>query len=261
MTRRLSWGAGLLSLDLEWAETVAPRWSAVELDGTRVALGGGLPVAEVLTVEHGHEPASARLVHGWIGPRLRHAGHATSIDADGTARLRLDLAGAGLRVTQHLAVPVAAAVVRAEVEVVNTGRASVVLRTVPSWSARIGGHLADWRLFTAHSDWLAENRWRTILRLRRGEAKIGGAQLVELPTTAQPGQRQARIGAGRHDQMQLIRKVLEQEGHRFVDRGADLPRDERPGGAARRRHRPFGRRAAARRRRAAVDGQVHAHRA
>ncbi len=162
MTRRLSWGAGRLSLDLEWAETVAPRWSAVELDGTRVALGGGLPVAEVLTVAHGHEPASDRLVHGWIGPRLRHAGHATSTDADGTARLVLDLAGAGLRVTQHLALPAAAAVVRAEVEVVNTGRASVVLRTVPSWSARIGGHLADWRLFTAHSDWLAENRWRTI---------------------------------------------------------------------------------------------------
>ena len=162
MTRRLSWGDGRLSLDLEWAETVAPRWSAVELDGTRVALGGGLPVAEVLTVAHGHEPASDRLVHGWIGPRLRHAGHATSTDADGTARLVLDLAGAGLRVTQHLALPAAAAVVRAEVEVVNTGRASVVLRTVPSWSARIGGHLADWRLFTAHSDWLAENRWRTI---------------------------------------------------------------------------------------------------
>ena len=95
MTRRLSWGAVLLSLDLEWAEHVAPRWSAVDLDGTRAALGGRLPVAEVLTVEHGHELASDRLMHGWIGPRLRYAGHATSTDAHGTARLRLDFGRVG----------------------------------------------------------------------------------------------------------------------------------------------------------------------
>ena len=56
-------------------------------------------------------------------------------------------------------------------------------------------------------------------RLGRGEAEVGGAQLGELPATAQPGQRQRRIGAGRHDQMQLIRKVVEQEGHRLVDLG------------------------------------------
>jgi hypothetical protein len=46
---------------------------------------------------------------------------------------------------------------------------------------------------------------------------ICGAQLTELPATAQPGQRQERIGAGRHDQVQLIRKVVDQEGHRLVD--------------------------------------------
>src|SRR4030095_12941594 len=58
-----------------------------------------------------------------------------------------------------------------------------------------------------------------LLRLQWGEAKIGGAQLIELATTAQPGQRQWRIRAGRHDQMQMIRKVLEQEGDRLVHLG------------------------------------------
>ena len=59
-------------------------------------------------------------------------------------------------------------------------------------------------------------------RLGGGEAEVGGAQLGELPAAAQPGQRQRRIGAGRDDQMQLIRKVVEQEGHRLVDLGASI---------------------------------------
>ena len=56
-------------------------------------------------------------------------------------------------------------------------------------------------------------------RLGWGEAQVGGAQLSELSATAQPGQRQRRIGPGRHDQMQLIREMVEQEGHRLVDLG------------------------------------------
>ena len=42
-------------------------------------------------------------------------------------------------------------------------------------------------------------------RLSWGEAEFGGAQLTELRATAQPGQRQRRIGAGRYDQVQMIR--------------------------------------------------------
>ena len=56
-------------------------------------------------------------------------------------------------------------------------------------------------------------------RLGRGEAEVGGAHLGELPATAQPGQRQRRIGAGRDHQVQVIGKVVEEEGHRLVHLG------------------------------------------
>ena len=52
-----------------------------------------------------------------------------------------------------------------------------------------------------------------------GEPEVGGAQLGELATAAEPGQRQRRVGAGGDHQVQLARKVVEQERHRLVHRG------------------------------------------
>ena len=56
-------------------------------------------------------------------------------------------------------------------------------------------------------------------RLGRGEAEVGGAHLGELPAAAQPGQGQRWVGAGRDHQVQVIGKVVEEEGHRLVHLG------------------------------------------
>ena len=53
-------------------------------------------------------------------------------------------------------------------------------------------------------------------RLGRGEAEVGGAHLGELPATAEPGQRQRWVGAGRDHQVQVVGEVVEEEGHRLV---------------------------------------------
>ena len=53
-----------------------------------------------------------------------------------------------------------------------------------------------------------------LLRLVRGEAQVGAAHLDELPAAAQPRQRQRRVGAGGHHQVQLVGSVVEEERHR-----------------------------------------------
>jgi hypothetical protein len=55
-------------------------------------------------------------------------------------------------------------------------------------------------------------------RFRCGEAQIGDAQLGHLAAGAQAGEGELRILAGGDDQVQLRRQVIEQEGHRLVDR-------------------------------------------
>lgn len=49
------------------------------------------------------------------------------------------------------------------------------------------------------------------------EAQIGGAELDELATPSQPGQRQRRVGAAGDHQVELGRQVLQQEGHPVLD--------------------------------------------
>ena len=55
-------------------------------------------------------------------------------------------------------------------------------------------------------------------RVRR-QPQVGGPDLGELATTAQPGQGEGRVGAGRQHQVQLGGKVVEEEGHRLVHLG------------------------------------------
>lgn len=60
---------------------------------------------------------------------------------------------------------------------------------------------------------------RTETRLRCGEAEVGGAHLGELPATAETRQRQGWVGAGRHQQVQVVGMVVEEEGQRLVHFG------------------------------------------
>ena len=50
-----------------------------------------------------------------------------------------------------------------------------------------------------------------------GEAQVGGADLDQLASRAQPGQRQSRVGARGDDDVHLRGQVVEQEDHAFVD--------------------------------------------
>lgn len=57
------------------------------------------------------------------------------------------------------------------------------------------------------------------LRFAGGEPQVGGAHLHELATRAQARQRQRRVGPRRHRERDVRRQVVEEEGHRLVDRG------------------------------------------
>ena len=54
-------------------------------------------------------------------------------------------------------------------------------------------------------------------RLRRREAQTRGPNLGQLSATAQPRQRERRIRARRHQQVQLLGHVVQQEGHGLVN--------------------------------------------
>ncbi len=56
-------------------------------------------------------------------------------------------------------------------------------------------------------------------RLLLGEPQVGRAHLDELAPGPQPWQRQGRVRTGRDDEAQLGWQVVDQEGHRLVDRG------------------------------------------
>ena len=58
-----------------------------------------------------------------------------------------------------------------------------------------------------------------LLGLGSREPEVGRAYLDELPTTTQPRQRQRRVGARRHHQVQLVGQVLDEEGHGVVHLG------------------------------------------
>ena len=53
-------------------------------------------------------------------------------------------------------------------------------------------------------------------RLLRGEPQVGGAQLGQVPTGPQPGQRQRRVGPAGQHQVQARRQVIQQERQRRV---------------------------------------------
>ena len=78
------------------------------------------------------------------------------------------------------------------------------------------------RLERCHQRWLQLQTHHLVekrLRFLGGEPEVRGPHLHELATRTQTGQRQRRISPSGHRQRDLRRQVVQQEGHRFMDRG------------------------------------------
>ena len=167
MNNRLSWGHESLALEFQWSPEHTPWLSRVSgIDGAGVALGEGLPLVDILTVDDGHEPASDRLVHTGIGRSLRYASH-HDWNAGGVHYLELELLDAehGVSAVLSLSSPAGCSAFRSRVVVTNVSAVhTVVARSVTTWSTYLGGSsesIADWDLVRGKSDWLAEGRWST----------------------------------------------------------------------------------------------------
>lgn len=196
----LLWGDESLAIELAWDDASAVGVRSIRSGGAHVAVTDVVPLVEILTVGAGHEPASDRLDHTQIGRSLRHVAHVDESDAT-RARLRVTQrdAARGIEATITLESPSGSGCVRAEVEVVNVGRSTAVLRSVTSWSSGFGdipegrveasadagepvdaGEPADrsgfesWSLVSGTGEWLGESRWS-----RRGMREAGIAAIRE----------------------------------------------------------------------------------
>ncbi|MBT2518266.1 glycoside hydrolase family 36 protein [Agromyces sp. ISL-38] len=196
----LHWGDESLAIELAWDDASAVGVRSIRSGGAHVAVTDVVPLVEILTVGAGHEPASDRLDHTQIGRSLRYVAHVDESDAT-RALLRVTQRDAvrGIEATITLESPNGSGCIRAEVEVVNVGRSTAVLRSVTSWSSGFGdlagGHVeasvdatepvdsagpADrsgfesWSLVSGTGEWLGENRWS-----RRGMREAGIAAIRE----------------------------------------------------------------------------------
>lgn len=170
MSDRVSFGDNDLQLTFGWDESSPVRLVEVSVDGSSFPVHP-VPVVEIVSSDHGHLPASARLAHTQIGSDLRYVGHELIADAS-SRMLQFDLSAAGLDVTLVLRRLTGARAVTAQVIVKSVSDRPVVLRSVSSWSGGFTAALpADrdlllgWERITGASDWLGEGRWsRTPLR-------------------------------------------------------------------------------------------------
>lgn len=172
MADRLRWGTAALTIEIAFGDDYAPRLAAAGAGGTKLVMPAGLPLVDVLTVCHGHSPASDRLIHTSVGHGMRLIGSRESTSGEGNTESRLELelhdGDSGLTALVSLSMPQDVAAIRSIVTVRNDGTDAVVLRSVTSWSAYLGhasetagrpADLAHWNLLHAQSDWLAEGRW------------------------------------------------------------------------------------------------------
>jgi len=164
---RIRWGSAALTIEIALPADAAPYLVAVGRYDLQLQMPPGLPLVDVLTVAHGHTPASDRLVHTDLGAGLRYHRHETRQPQTGQLQLTVELVGAdGLLVELQLQVFDAIGVLRATSVVRNAGTSGdIVLRAVPSFATYLGSPTSpgdginQWRLQEADSDWLGENRW------------------------------------------------------------------------------------------------------
>ncbi|HZW40722.1 MAG TPA: glycoside hydrolase family 36 protein, partial [Agromyces sp.] len=197
----LHWGDESLAIELAWDDDSAVGVRGIRSGGGRVAMAHAVPLVEIVTVGAGHQPASDRLDHTQVGRSLRYVAHVDESDAT-RSRLRVTQRDVehGIEATITLESPSGSGCVRAEVEVVNVGPSSTVLRSVTSWSSGFGdtpgdgveasvaasvdpiepSELADrsafesWSIVSGTGEWLGENRWT-----RRGMREAGLSEIRE----------------------------------------------------------------------------------
>ena len=169
MSDLFSWGHDALALEFSWSADSAPALASVRGAGNAtIELPRGLPLVDILTADHGHALASARLVHTSIGEALRYVSHDSTV-SDEETQLVLTLADptGSVIVSLELASPLGVAAFTSMVRVRNTSNRPVVLRQVTSWSAYFGHTVGgastfdNWDLVHGSSDWLGEGRWST----------------------------------------------------------------------------------------------------
>ncbi|WP_255513439.1 glycoside hydrolase family 36 protein [Homoserinibacter sp. GY 40078] len=162
----LVWGVGPVQLVIRLGGDLPPAVSAVRAGGIEHHLYA-TPAVEILTVDGGHTPASARLNHTEVGANLRYVAH-DLLENEGTHRLSVHVASSDLEATWHLEQVGGAPAFRSWVSVHNAGSTPIGLRSVASWVAGFtregvgGGALAGWDLVDGASDWLGESRWNRI---------------------------------------------------------------------------------------------------
>lgn len=165
MTEQLSWGSSRLGFRFEWGADAPVAVAAVRLGGEDFAVHA-VPLVEILTADHGHLPASDRLVHTELGSRLRYVAHE---ERDRALVIRQAADGVEASIVLER-LDGADAAVRTEVEVRATGDRPLVLRSVTSWAMGFTRPDADdafdgWERISGTGDWLGEGRW-TRLPLR-----------------------------------------------------------------------------------------------
>jgi alpha-galactosidase len=175
----LHWGDESLAIELAWNDASAVGVRGIRSGGGYVTMSDTVPLVEIVTVGAGHQPASDRLDHTQVGRSLRYVAHVDEGDAL-RSRLRITQRDAerGIEATITLESPRGSGCIRAEVEVVNVGRSSMVLRSVTSWSSGFGdtpggrseasvgalesvdrSGFESWSLVSGTGEWLGENQW------------------------------------------------------------------------------------------------------
>ncbi len=156
----LTWGHDALELTFSTDDDAPVSLVSAAARDAHVAGGAPVGLAQVLTADSGHAPASAGLGLTRLGSLLRYVDHQATSDA-GWHRLLVTMEADGLRVDARVESPDGVAAVRSRLTVTAVDR-PVVLRSVSSWSGPLG--VTDggegWSLASADSDWLAESRWR-----------------------------------------------------------------------------------------------------
>jgi alpha-galactosidase len=175
----LQWGDESLAIELAWNDASAVGVHSIRSGGGHVVMSDIVPLVEIVTVGAGHQPASDRLDHTQIGRSLRYVAHVDEGDAT-RSRLRVIQRDVerGIEATITLESPSGSGCIRAEVEVANIGRSTMVLRSVTSWSSAFGdtpggrseasdgavepvdrSGFESWSLVSGTGEWLGENQW------------------------------------------------------------------------------------------------------
>lgn len=147
----LTWGHDALELTFSTDDDAPVSLLSAAARDAHVAGGAPVGLAQVLTVDSGHAPASAGLGLTRLGSLLRYVDHQATSDA-GWHRLLVTMEADGLRVDARMESPDGVAAVRSHLTVTAVDR-PVVLRSVSSWSGPLGAAGVGAEVFVVDAGW------------------------------------------------------------------------------------------------------------